>query len=226
MKIAAGVLCHQLYKYDRMELFKQTVRSIAVNQPDDLFLVSNGSDDGTEHYIAGLGGTVVYDPITSCGHGMNVTIGICAASGADIVVFSNDDIIWHPGAFDVLRRFWAHAPDDLLIASGHLEEDFPWNTVLDRIEVAGIPTLVRRTAPGGTWTLRAKDWPKIAPVPESPGYDDVPVCERLGAKGYRVAQLDLATHIGEEKSTWGNGSAKFGKPLDADLRASLQQAPP
>lgn len=226
MKIAAGVLTHNAIRYGRMDLFRQTVRSIVAEKPDELFLVSNGSDDGTAEYVADLGGTVINDPITTCGHGMNVTIGICAASGADLVVFTNDDIAWKPGSFAALRSFWAEAPDDVLIAAGLLEDDYPWNTVRERIVCGGIPALVRDSAPGGAWTLRASDWPDIGPIPEAPGWDDVPTCERLREKGYRVCQMDLADHVGQDHSTWGNGSDRFRSPLDPELRASLQWAAP
>ena len=214
MTIAAGVLTHDAIRYDRLDLFKQTVRSLVAQKPDFLYLVSNGSTDGTEAYVASLGGLVVNDPISSCGHGMNVTMGACVGSGADVVVFSNDDIIWHPDALGLISEFWAAAPDDVVIAAGILEDDYPWNTALERLEVAGQGGLVRLTAPGGAWTFRARDWGLIHPIPEAPGWDDVPTCQRLQWHGYRVAQFDWAEHIGEERSTWGNISGDFRKPLD------------
>jgi len=223
--IAAGVLTHDALRHGREGLLRATIRSVAAQEPNYVYVVSNGSSDGTEALVASWGGTVLNDPISTCGHGMNATIGICANSGADLVVFSNDDIEFRPGAFDALRRFWAAAPEKLKIASGLLEDDFPWNTVRERVVYGGVPALIRDSAPGGVWTLRAKDWPTIAPVPEAAGWDDVPTCERLRSKGYQVAQLDLAEHIGQDHSTWGNGSEKFRKPLDPELRASLQITP-
>lgn len=217
MKVAVGVLTWNQMSTGRHKLFKQTVASLVrdIDKVDlDLFIVDNGSTDGSADYVRSIGGTAVEHPITTCGHGMNVTIRLCAASGADLVVFSNDDIAWRPGALPALVRFWSEAPDDILIAAGLLEDDFPWNTVRERIEFGGVPGLVRDSAPGGTWTLRARDWPKIGPIPEAAGWDDVPTCERLRAKGYRVAQLDLADHLGQDASTWGNGSERFGRPLD------------
>jgi GT2 family glycosyltransferase len=192
------------------------VRSIADQDPERFYLVSNGSTDGTERYVASVGGTVVNDPVTSCGHGMNVTLGILAKSGCDVAVFSNDDIEWKPGSFKALEAFLRHAPENIIIASGLLEDDYPWNTVYETVFYGGQTALVRRTAPGGTWAIRPRDWETIRPIPESPGYDDVPTCERLATHGYRFAQLDLATHIGQDVSTWGNGSRRFGKPLDRE----------
>lgn len=215
--VAVGVLVHNVFRYHRHELFRRTVRSLADQNPDQLFIVSNGSDDGTQDYVRDLGGLVVNDPVSSCGHGMNVTINATAAAGCEFTVFSNDDIDWKPGSLVAMCEFLAAAPADLVLISGLLEDDYPWNTVYERVEYGGHIALIRRTAPGGCWGMRTSDWAKIRPVPESPGYDDVPACERLGKLGYRVAQLDLCEHIGTEASTWGNGSAAFGKPLDREF---------
>lgn len=214
MTIAAAVLTHNVVKYDRLTLLQDTLFSLAAQEPNALFVVSNGSSDGTQQYVESIGGLVVDDPITTCGHGMNVAIGIAAESGCDVVVFANDDIFFEPDALYRIQRFWEAAPDDLLLASGLLEDDFPWNTVYERAEIGGEVGLVRRTAPGGVWTMRAKDWQRIGPVPESPGWDDVPTCVRLAEKGYRVAQFEWAHHMGVEVSTWGNASAEHGRPLD------------
>lgn len=214
MSIAAAVLTHNVIAYDRLGLLQDTLYSLAAQEPDALFVISNGSDDGTEEYVDSIGGTVVDDPISTCGHGMNVSIGIAVESGCDVVVFSNDDIAFEPDALYRIERFWEQAPDDLLIASGLLEDDYPWNTVYERIEVGSEVGLVRRTAPGGVWTLRASDWPRIQPVPEAAGWDDVPVSLRLQANGYRVAQFEWAHHRGQDRSTWENASHRFGKPLD------------
>lgn len=215
VKLAAGILVHNMFQHGRFEVFQRTLDSLVSQDADmALYVVDNGSSDDSAAYVASLGGTLLHDPITTCGHGMNATIGILAASGCDLVVFSNDDILWQPGSLAALQRFWIEAPDDVLIASGLLEEHFPWNTARELITCGGVKGLIRDTAPGGAWTLRAKDWPRIGPVPEAPGWDDVPTCDRLRRKGYRVAQLDLATHVGEGISTWGNDSARHGKPLD------------
>lgn len=212
--IAVGILTHNMFDNDRQELFRATLRSLIRPDGVKLYILDNGSTDGTPTYVRSLGGTVISDPITTCGHGMNATIGLCAASGADLVVFSNDDIAWKPGALEAVERFWAEAPDDVVIAAGLMEDEFPWNTVRGRLVSGGVTALVRDTAPGGAWTMRARDWPLIGPVPEAPGWDDVPTCDRLRRKGYRVCQIDLAQHLGEGRSTWGNDSARHGKPLD------------
>lgn len=216
MKLAVGVLCHDVIRHDRVELLRQTCRTLLAGEPDSFYLIDNGSTDGTDELVTSMGGTVVRDPVSTCGHGMNVVMGVCARSGADVVVFSNDDIRWHEGWGEKVRSFWAEAPDDILICSASLEPEYPWNTPVAAIVVGGVKALVRHTAPGGTWTFRARDWPLIGPVPEVAGHDDVPTCRRLRASGFRVAQMDAATHEGEDHSTWGNESRRWARPLDRE----------
>jgi hypothetical protein len=84
------------------------------------------------------------------------------------------------------------------------------------LDAGGVRGLVRETVPGGAWTLRSSDWPLVGPVPEKRGWDDVPTCHRVNAKGWRCVALDLSDHAGEGSSTWGNKSAAFGQPLDRE----------
>lgn len=215
MRFAVGILTHDMFRTGRAELFQRTLASLnGSNEDIEFYVVSNGSTDETDDYVRGLGGTILHDPISTCGHGMNATLSILAASGADVCVFSNDDIGWKRTALTKLGAFWEAAPADILIASGLQQDVYPWSTPRERIEYGGVVGLVRDSVPGGAWTLRASDWPKIRPVPEAPGWDDVPTCDRLRRKGYRVCALDLAEHLGEDLSTWGNDSARHGTPLD------------
>jgi GT2 family glycosyltransferase len=215
LRVAVGVLTHNVYKHDRFDLLRNTLKSLQQTEvPFDCYVVDNHSTDGTEAYVEALGGHLCRDAVFTCGHGMNVTMQILADSGADLCVFSNDDIEWHEGYLEKLTAFWSEAPDDLLVCSGHLEPVYFWNTPRHPITCGGVTALVRDTAPGGTWTFRVKDWPTIGPVPETHGEDDVPTCYRLTQQGYLVAQMDVATHVGEDASTWGNGSYLHAQPLD------------
>jgi glycosyltransferase involved in cell wall biosynthesis len=215
VKVAVGVLTRNQRDHDRRQLFLRTLTSLQnAGWPCDVFLLDNGSTDGTDAYITALGGVALRDPLTSCGHGMNATIAACLSASPDLVVFTNDDIEWRRGFLADLVQFWSAAPADVLIASGLLEAEYPWNTAREVVESGGVKALVRDTAPGGAWTFRAADWPLIGPVPEAPGWDDVPTCNKLTAMGYRVCQIDLAEHIGEGNSTWGNNSQAYGQPLD------------
>lgn len=214
MRVAVGVLTHNVFTHDRQHLLLDTLRSLKqTSEPFDLYIVDNASTDGTQNFVEQLGGYASKTMPSTCGHGMNVTLDIISAN-ADLCVFSNDDIAWKPGYLETLKAFWSDAPNDLLICSGHLEPEYPWNTPREVVQHGGIKALVRDTAPGGTWTFRAKHRSVIGRIPETAGIDDVPTCERLRASGYRVAQMDVATHAGEDKSSWGNGSYMLAKPLD------------
>lgn len=203
MKVVAGVLTWQQYQLNRHDLFVETVRSLS--GVDALFLVDNGSTDGTAEYVRGLGGYVNTTGPTSCGYGMNLVAAICARAAADIVIFSNDDIVWAPGAVEQLRDIWAVMPPDVKIVSGLLQPTYFWNRPVSKEG----PVLIRETVSGGAWTYRAGDYPLIFPVPIQPGGDDVPTCRRLNSLGYRVGAVDLASHVGEERSSWGNVSYRW-----------------
>ena len=213
MKVVAAVLTHNAITYGRTDLLSEAAQSLS--EADEVLVVDNGSTDGSEVFVAGLGGSVYRpsDGVSTCGRGMNICITAAAGRG-DLVVFSNDDIVWRPGWRTQLEAFWSQAPEDIMIVSGLLEIDYPWNTPLGTVDAGGVRGLVRETVPGGAWTLRSADWPRIGPVPEKRGWDDVPTCKRLGRDGFRVVALDLCVHAGEGSSTWGNKSAAFGQPLD------------
>lgn len=215
MRVVAAVLTHNAKRYGRDMLLRDTLRSLA--EADRVLLVDNGSSDGMADWVAQVGG-FCYQPadrVTTCGRGMNVTITMAAAD-ADVVVFSNDDIVWRPGWRARVQSFWEHAPDDVAIMSGLLEPDFPWNQPRATVEYGGVRGLVRETVPGGAWTLMAANWSIIGPVPEKAGWDDVPTCRRMNQLGWRNVAVDLADHAGVELSTWGNGSQKFAKPLNRE----------
>jgi glycosyltransferase involved in cell wall biosynthesis len=215
VKVSIGVLTHNQFSTGRHELFLQTLRSLkGAGWPFDLFVVDNGSTDQSGEYVQSIGGTAIKAIVSTCGFGMNATARACLSTQPDMVVLSNDDIEWHEGFLEVLVDFWDAAPLDVLIASGILEPDYPWNTARELLQAGPTKALVRDTAPGGAWSFRASDWLRIGPVPESAGWDDVPTCQRLKAEGYRVCQLDLAEHIGEGYSSWGNISHTVAKPLD------------
>jgi glycosyltransferase involved in cell wall biosynthesis len=215
VKVAAAVLTWQQYETGRHDLFKQTVESLA-GAVDHLFVVDNGSTDGTAEYVKKLGGYSNPGPVTSCGYGMNLSAAICQLAGADLVVLSNDDIIWYPDAIDRLTSIWEMMPEDVKIVSGLLQAGYPWNQATGREG----PVLIRDTVPGGAWTYRSVDYPLIFPVPTKPGWDDVPTCRRLTNQRFRVGAVDLAEHGGEASSSWGNASHRYEIATVAQVKAS------
>ncbi len=216
MKVVAGVLTYRVKRFGRVDELHATLASL--READELFLLDNASDDGSAELVRSLGGTVARNDDGNCtpGRGMNQLLGALAARDADIVAFSNDDMAWKPGWRAQLEAFWDAAPASLLILSGLLEPDYPWAQVLGRLDCGGVPALIRETAPGAAWTFRARDWPLIGPIPEKLGWDDVPTCHKIRAHGGQVAQADLAEHLGADKSTWGNVSFEWAKPLDRE----------
>ena len=214
MRVAVGILCHNQIEYDRRELFAETVESIRKANPDHLIVADNGSSDGTAELIADSPDGIAWQgPLSTCGYGMNkLAATLKAWFDPDIIVLSNDDIVWQPDAFNVLRDVWEAAPDDLAIVSGLLEPTFslpnqePWNLPIDTVKADGHLLLVRNSVPGGAWSFSSKFHPIIFPVFGKKGTDDVPACRKVRKLGYRVAALELAQNVGIEKSTWTNVS--------------------
>lgn len=216
MNICAGVLTRNAITHDRCDLVRIAVDSLA--EADRVVLVDNGSDDGSADWAATLG-AVTYrslDGNTTCGRGMNVLAGLCSA-GSDVIVLTSDDMRWRPGWRRIVEDFWTHASVDVAILCGLLEPAYPWSQVIDTVTFGGITGLRRTCVPGSGWTFRTVDWPEIGPVPEKPGEDDVPTCQGLHAAGRQLIAVDIADHLGEHASTWGNNSHNAARALDVDL---------
>jgi hypothetical protein len=75
-----------------------------------------------------------------------------------------------------------------------------------------VRAIVRETAPGGAWTFPAANWRWIGPLADDMGADWT-ACTRLRSAGFRIAQADLATHLGADHSTWGNVTPR-GAPVE------------
>lgn len=201
MRVVAVALTLNPVTSGRVDWLREAVTSLA--EADEVVLLDNGSSEPLPHLdgLAGLWRNT--SGVTTCGRGNNVQAEIARKRGADITVFSDDDIVWHPGWRVALEQFWANAPDDVIIAGAHVEPDYPWNARTG--ETLGHVT--RTSSGSGTWTFRTRDTDRIFPCPDRvQGWNDVPVCRRLHAEGLRIAQLGIATHRGDRSSTWGNQS--------------------
>jgi glycosyltransferase involved in cell wall biosynthesis len=206
VKIAAAVLTFQAVTHDRVDLLLDTLDSL--DEADELLVVDNGSTDGSQDLVHDLGGYVNDAPLTTSGHGTNLQARLLAATDADICVLSDDDMHWRPGWSDRLRSWWADAPDDVALTGCHIEPLFPWNKVHGTITRGGIPALVRASTGAASWSYRARHYDDIfgpAGIPQQvQGHGDVPACDRIHDRGFRICQIDLADHRGHERSTWGN----------------------
>lgn len=217
VRVAIAVRTWNALQHGRREMLDRTLESLrGAGHPFELILFDNGSTDGTAEMVAARGGT--RGPRTvgnnTSGQGMNRAIELALASGADLVVFSDDDIEWYPGFLASLVQFWSHAPHDLVLVSGFVEPRLKHNAIRGAIESGGVRALVRETAPGGAWSFPSAHWRWIGPL--QPGMEaDWEACLRLRAAGFRLAQMDLVAHLGEGHSTWGN--VPEGQPVSAEL---------
>lgn len=209
MTVAVGVLT-----FNRFQLLRRTLESIEyAGYPFDLELVDGGSADPAQRaFVSGCGGVCLSIP--TVGESMNVVIGRCLEHSPDVVVFSADDYEYRPGWLRRLMAFWSAAPADVALASLNWEPSYAWNTVeVDQI-IGGERALIRATVPGSSWSFRADDWRMIGPIANKTGGEDLEVCARLRANGFRLAALDLTDHTGERESAWGNQSWTVAKPLE------------
>lgn len=229
--IAIGVMTHNAIAGMRLELLERTIVSIEKAFPNaQKLLCDNGSTDGTDVVVETRWSRwvklfVVPGDNNTPGYGRNIMLEKMLAKQPDVIVFSDDDMEWKDGAEDKLTRFWMapDCPDDLAIVSGYLEPDFPWSTPHGVLEAGGVRVLVRDNAPGAAWSFRcgpnahgvaarfrSGPWPAL----ESDfGYDHKK-CVELAENDLRVAQIDLADHLGWGYSTHGNEADQSAKPLD------------
>lgn len=205
MKVAACVLTHNVFEHDRRDLLDATLKTLRADRGAAVYVVDNNSTDGTAELVTELGGYAARDGNTTSGHGTNLCARILAGTDADICVHSDDDMEWTSGWSDQLRDWWADQPDDLVLTGCHLEPEYPWNTIRGILEHQGRRGLLRASTGAASWSYRARHRDHIFPILERvQGWGDVPACDRLTDAGYRIAQIDLATHAGRRRSTWGN----------------------
>lgn len=216
MKLCAGVLTYNHIKTGRAEMFQQTLLSLTNGGRDvEIVIVTNGSSDGTQDVVRRLGG-IVDDGNSQIWYGMTRAIEECISRGADIVLFTADDIIYNPGWADKLVAFWEDAPEEVKLCSLILEPQYPWNTIRGTLDAGGMRAILRDSLGGACWSFRAKDWPIIGPLPQVQPGEDIPVCYRLIEQGYLLAQVELGADVGERNSAWGNESWRYAQPVDRE----------
>jgi glycosyltransferase involved in cell wall biosynthesis len=220
VRVAAAILTYRALSTGRGRLLRRCWESL--QEADAVYLVDNGSGDGTEVLVDWLGGYCHRGTLHTSGHGTNLCARILAGDGADICVHSDDDMVWRPGWRAKLERWWAEAPGDVAITGCHLEGDWPWNQRTGKALYGGIPAFVRTSTGAASWAYRASMASTIFPIPQQvQGFGDVPTCDRLTQSGLRVCQIDLATHEGRT-STWGNLTERRYGPADVErLRAEV-----
>jgi glycosyltransferase involved in cell wall biosynthesis len=211
MKTVAAIQAWNNFEFERVECLRRTHASLQ-NQCEVL-LFDNASRDGTHELVKQMGGRSLEGTNGTWGAAMDLKVQEALLLGADIVIASDDDIEWFPGAVRRLEDFWRHAPQDLVLISGMMEPVWPWNSVLGVLDAGEERALIRTSAPGGGWSFRASHWPIIQPLLKHVQECDYRTCEALLAQGYRVGQLHLTNNLGVGKTTWDNNPEK-GKALN------------
>jgi glycosyltransferase involved in cell wall biosynthesis len=206
LRLSVGLLTFNHYRTNRADLFQATLESIRrESYPHTLDVVTNGSNDGTEQVVRDLGG-IVDDGNQDIWYGMDVAIHAALNHEPDIVVLTADDVVHRPGWMVRLAAFWEVAPGDIKLAGLYIEPEWPWNVVQERADIGGQMALIRPSVPGSSWTFRAGDVDLILPLERIFPGEDAACCARLVSEGYRLAQLDMADHVGEHRSAWGNSA--------------------
>jgi len=213
MNVAVCVLA-----YDRPHLLKRCLASIATGDyPHTLFVLDNGSTDAeTCSIVQSLEGGWRNDgEDTTIGHGKNLLLERAYATGADIIVVSDDDYEYKPGWLKRMVAFAENAPD-LGLLCGYLEPDYVWARPAGVFWAGGEKALIRDSVPGGCWLFPRERYHDIYPLREQTGGEDMAVCRKLWSKGYILAAMDEADHIGETESLIGQDAWKFADPLDRE----------
>ena len=215
MRVTVAVLA-----FNRLHLLKRTLASMDADPgaPFARVLVDGGSHDvELRAFVAERGGLLLGPPSATVAHNTNVAIGLALETDPDLVVFSADDMEYKPRWLERLLSFWRAVPDSIPLASLNWEPLYPWNVVQKNVMIGGERTLIRPGIPGSSLSFRAEDWAFIGPMRgREPGTEDKDLCKRMAAMGYKLAALDLADHIGERESTWGNMAWTHAQPLVLD----------
>ena len=148
MKIGVGVLTWNHRKTGREQMFYDTLLSLTNGGlPVDVVVVTNGSTDGTQDTVKRLGG-IVDDGNSQIWYGMTRAIEEVIARGADLILFTADDIVYAEGWADKLAAFWQDAPEEVKLCSLILEPVYPWNTIRGAVEAGGLRALLRDSVGG------------------------------------------------------------------------------
>jgi hypothetical protein len=213
LKIAAAVLTRNQYEHGRRDLFERTIESLKANDVD-LYVIDNHSTDGTQDLVAASFRWKPYlskTENTTSGWGTWTCCRVLAASNADVMVVSDDDMEWSAGFTESLTDWWEHAPKELVLTGGHLEPEFHWNKIQARVTYGETSGLLRASTGAASWTFNKRGYERLSAVAVAlpinrQGVWDVPMCDGLQSLQWTIGQLDLAEHVGRGRSSWGNGT--------------------
>lgn len=225
MNVAVGIMTFNAITLLRGDLLQDTVKSCLVAFPGcPIGVFDVGSTDGSEQLKVpldnGVNGRIwslrADDGNHTPGAGRLLIVPELRRTGPQIIVLSDDDMVWKEGAKDKLVAFWSQAPDDVAVVSGLLEPEWHWNTPRETVDAGGVRVLVRDSCPGAAWSFRAHHWGLIEPLLKRDFGYDYDACVALRERGMRVGAMDLADHAGWEHSTHGNRAIEDARPLDRE----------
>lgn len=173
----------------------------------DFSVIDASGDDETCAWLSYCGYDYVYRPDTNVGQAMNLAAEMMGDSN-DIGMITADDYWFRPfWTLPLFDYFRLSKEERIILTCLNWEPNYAWNQVTQvMFTPTRTPVLIRQSIPGSNWVFKIRDIPKIFPVLEQTGGEDLSKCQELQAKGYKLAALDLTYHIGEQYSAWGNRS--------------------
>ena len=195
--------------------------ALATTAPVELVLVDNGTDDTVTCAVADAHGARVIRPGANLGYGGAADLGAAGATQPWIVVV-NPDIVWHPGALDVLLDAADRHPDAGALGPALLNPDgtvYPSARELPSLTQGAGHALFGRVWPANPWTRDYQRRQHVAGAERSAGwlsgaclllrreafesvggfdaayfmfFEDLDLGERLGQAGWRNVYVPSA----------------------------------
>lgn len=251
MRFRAGVLTHNPLKNGRDKLLVKTIKSIIESFSVDGPVVyptifDNGSSDNIKSFLldVNLGGCRIFRMdqylgadehglpklVHTPGFGVRCMVGFLAGlegssasvSPDDIIVCSDDDMLWRKSAASVIEDFWVDPPSNVAILSAYLEPEWHWNLPRSMIVSGGVSAVIRDTSPAAAWTFPVRNIGRCIPIENDriaidDGWNfDTDLCSKMRDSGFWTAQIAACDHIGWGHSTHGNESIESSFPLNLD----------
>lgn len=231
MKVGLGVLTYNVHQTGRMPDLAQAMGTTEENycgHPRERILLTNGSTDATATTVKVYGGVVLEECDSRIWYGNTELIK--RLSDNDLIVLSADDLHYRRGWLADLVAFVEAIPPKMVmgtlkmdevpsvpLVSAYMEPIWDWNQPRAVVEYGGQRGLIRDSVCGSSWAFRPSDWEWMGPFPETMPGEDLQICHRVTGRGLSMAALDLAEHVGQERSAWGNQSHLTARPLDRKL---------
>ena len=196
--------------YNRLELLTITLQTIKNTEiPYKLYIIDASTDKATLELLK-TQQNVIYYPGSNVGQAMNKAFDLIKDSGSDYGLITADDYLYNPFWLERLYGVMRSSSDDVKLFSCHLEPLYQWNSIKALVTTEYLDyCFLRDSLPGSNWSFRTKDIDLIYPVASKTGGEDLEVCKRLTNLGFNLAAMDLADHLGEKLSAWGNQSYKY-----------------